>query len=262
MGSSTRRGIVVRGRCWPYSAHVVERLERRRLLAVANGIWTGAGDGINWTSAANWSNNVIPGPGDDVVINVTANPTVIVSGTQSVKSLTSSETIVISGSLNVAGAGLVKLSVLAFGTGGKLDINANDILLTGTSRATVEGYVRTAYNGGAWNGASGIFSTTAKNNAQVTTTLGVLSGADYKLLNGPTFDGQSVANTDALVKYTYYGDVNFDGFTDGLDYIFIDNGFLSHSTGWANGDVNYDGFVDGLDYIFIDNAFLSHGPGL
>ena len=48
----------------------------------------------------------------------------------------------------------------------------------------------------------------------------------------------------------------FDGNIDGLDYIFVDNGFLNGLTGWANGDVNYDNSVDGLDYVFIDNAYL------
>ena len=92
--------------------------------------------------------------------------------------------------------------------------------------------------------------------------LGTLSGAEFNSLNGGTFNGQSVSNSDVLVKYTYFGDVNFDGSIDGLDYIFIDNGMLGGLTGWANGDVNYDGAVDGLDYIFIDNAFLTNGPPL
>ncbi len=151
---------------------------------------------------------------------------------------------------------------LTINSSGKLDLNNNDLIVAGGSKSTIEGYVRTAYNGGAWNGASGIFSTTAKNNASFTTTLGVESGAEFNTLNGGTFNGATPAASDVLVKYTYYGDVNFDGTVDGLDYIFADNGFLSHQTGWANGDANYDGAVDGLDYIFIDNAFLTGGPTL
>ncbi len=156
----------------------------------------------------------------------------------------------------------LNVRTLTVGANSVLDLTDNDLRVMSTSKSLIESYVRTACNGGGWNGPGGIFSSTAKNNGQLTTTIGILSGAEFNSRNGGQFHGATPAATDVLVKYTYYGDVNFDGFVDGLDYIFVDNGFLTHSTGWANGDVNYDGFVDGLDYIFIDNAFLAHGPQL
>jgi hypothetical protein len=77
-----------------------------------------------------------------------------------------------------------------------------------------------------------------------------------------TFDGQPVSTTDVLVKYTYYGDANLDGVVDGSDYSLIDNGFLTHATGWFNGDFNYDGVIDGSDYTLIDNAFDRQGASV
>ena len=74
-----------------------------------------------------------------------------------------------------------------------------------------------------------------------------------------SFDGQTVSNTDILVKYTLYGDANFDGIVNGSDYTLIDNGYNAKLTGWRNGDFNYDGVVNGDDYILIDNAFNTEG---
>ena len=69
-------------------------------------------------------------------------------------------------------------------------------------------------------------------------------------------------DTDLLVKYTYYGDANFNGKVDGNDYSRIDATFNNEHTagnigGWFNGDFNLDGKVDGNDYGLIDSAFNS-----
>jgi hypothetical protein len=74
-----------------------------------------------------------------------------------------------------------------------------------------------------------------------------------------TFDNAAVGAGDVLVKYTYYGDANLDGKVDGSDYSLIDNGYLTHATGWANGDFNYDGVINGSDYTLIDNAYNTQG---
>ena len=77
-----------------------------------------------------------------------------------------------------------------------------------------------------------------------------------------SFDGQPVAATDVLVRYTYDGDTNLDGVVDAADYTRIDAGFIGHLTGWANGDFNYDGVVDGSDYTLMDNAFDQQSGGV
>jgi len=42
-----------------------------------------------------------------------------------------------------------------------------------------------------------------------------------------------------LIKFTYYGDADFNGKIDSNDYSHIDFGFNhAGSTGWANGDFN------------------------
>jgi hypothetical protein len=48
-----------------------ERLEVRQLLAAVS--WTGLGDGQLWSDPNNWSTETMPGPGDDVSINLPGN---------------------------------------------------------------------------------------------------------------------------------------------------------------------------------------------
>jgi sulfatase modifying factor 1 len=147
------------------------------------------------------------------------------------------------------------LSGLTIAPGADLNLNNNSLIIHGSTLGAVNTLLVSGYSGGAWNG-SGIISSMAGK----ITTLGVLlnnngsGGAIYA-----TFEGQPTALNDVLVKYTYYGDTNLNGTVDGSDYSRIDNGYLTHATGWFNGDFNYDGVVDGSDYTLIDNAFNTQG---
>ncbi|MGH7176545.1 MAG: hypothetical protein ACREJC_04110, partial [Tepidisphaeraceae bacterium] len=165
-------------------------------------------------------------------------------------------------SVDGSDAGASRLEALALAGGATptvlLDLNDNDLILTSNSRATVEGWVASARASGTWKG-NGITSSSAKNNASGITTLGVLSGQEYleNSPGAPRFDTFEVADTDALVKYTYYGDSNFDGDITLDDYAFIDGGFLLNFTGWLNGDYDYSGGKPNLDdFALIDGAFL------
>ena len=78
------------------SSVMFEGLESRQLFnAIA---WTGAGDGVNWSNAANWSGGIVPGFADDVTINVAANPNIQISGSRTVNSLNNAEALTINGS--------------------------------------------------------------------------------------------------------------------------------------------------------------------
>lgn len=63
------------------------------VAAAAPVAWTGLGDGVSWNQGANWSGGVVPGPADDVTINVPAgDPEITISGVDaSVNSLVTSE---------------------------------------------------------------------------------------------------------------------------------------------------------------------------
>ncbi len=147
----------------------------------------------------------------------------------------------------------------AFTNAGLLDLSANDLIVHGGNLTTLSGQIASGYNGGHWNGSTGITSSAAASD----TALAIES--DSNGMGGTfftTFDGVAVGASDVLVKYTYLGDANLDGIVNGSDFTLIDNGFNSALTGWRNGDFNYDGVVNGDDYTLIDNAFNTQGASL
>src|SRR5882724_11602881 len=87
-----------------------------------------------WTLASNWSSNpALPGPNDDVTLNVPGDRLIGINGTQSIKSLVSAERITMSDPsavLNLAGtarfdnsatfAGIIHGGTLTTGPGGAL----------------------------------------------------------------------------------------------------------------------------------------------
>ena len=92
--------------------------------------------------------------------------------------------------------------------------------------------------------------------ASTTTMLALMDGGDYLSRNGgtATFLGQPVTSTDLLVRYTYAGDINFDGVVDLHDFRLMDAGYLAGYDGaacvacWRDGDFSGDGIVDVSDF--------------
>jgi len=134
--------------------------------------------------------------------------------------------------------------------------------------STIAGLIAAARNGGSWNQA-GITSTEAKNHSPHITTLGVLEGSEFIGVYGSpvTFDGESVTSSEVLVKYTYYGDTDFNGQVNFDDYARTDNGFNNGRSRWLNGDFDYNNVINFDDYSLIDFAYnsqsgvLTSGPG-
>jgi fibronectin-binding autotransporter adhesin len=129
------------------------------------------------------------------------------------------------------------LQVSSLNNSGLIDLNNNGLDVSGSSLSTIWSQLQSGYNGGGWNGTSGIISTTAATNTTHLTALGVIlndNGSGTPLygsggLIASTFEGVTPSDGDVLVKYTYYGDTNLDGKVDGTDYARIDNGYLQQS---------------------------------
>jgi autotransporter-associated beta strand protein len=162
---------------------------------------------------------------------------------------------------------------------GVINLNNNLLVINGTTNtlAAISTQVAAGFNGGKWNGATGITSGTAAADTTHLTALGTIvndngSGSPLYGSGGSiaaTLYGTTPADGNLLIKYTYYGDANLDGIVDGTDYSRIDNAFLNNQnssnaalTGWYNGDFNYDGVINGSDYTLIDNAFNTQGASL
>jgi alpha-D-ribose 1-methylphosphonate 5-triphosphate synthase subunit PhnH len=98
------------------------------------------------------------------------------------------------------------------------------------------------------------------------TMLGVAEAADVLFLSGndtALWDGQTVDATTVIVKYTYVGDADLNGYVDAADYGVIDN-FIQFpgASGYFNGDFNFDGVIDAADYGHIDNSIQLQGAPL
>ncbi len=154
---------------------------------------------------------------------------------------------------------------LTVATTGTLNLNNNDMIVQGVGAAgltNVSGEIAHGRNtgaGGVWTG-TGITSSSAATTSNNTSVAVELNNDGNGNTLFSSFDGQTVTNTDVLVKYTFNGDANLDGVVNGSDYTLIDNSFNTGAPAtWRNGDFNYDGVVNGDDYMLIDNSFNMEG---
>jgi hypothetical protein len=141
----------------------------------------------------------------------------------------------------------------------QLDLGDHDLILDysgGSPLAAVQQMIRSARAGGAWGG-NGITSSAARDCPQHNRTLGAMEATDFRSIYGEdaSFDDVAIDNTAVLVKFTYYGDADFNGRINFDDYSRTDIGFNNHMTGWRNGDFDGDGRINFDDYVLIDLAF-------
>jgi hypothetical protein len=162
-------------------------------------------------------------------------------------------------------------------SGGKLNLNDNDLIVdytgataigswNGSAYTGVTGMIQTGSNGGAWDG-NGLVTAMSNVGDGSTRTLGVgeasavlgIDAAETAIYNGVTVDGSSV-----IVKYTYLGDIDLSGEINGDDYFFIDSNVINSGSvfGYAAGDVNLDGEINGDDYFWLDSQIVSQGAPL
>ncbi|MFI5454955.1 MAG: RHS repeat-associated core domain-containing protein [Isosphaerales bacterium] len=134
--SSSRRKLDPRSRDGRLHRIRFEVLEPRTLLAQVNWVTTSSG---NWNDGSNWSTDQVPGPGDDVVIDVNgASPTVTVSGNESIHSLIALDPLVLSsGIVSVAADSTISGSLAIDGgtvevDGGTTQINGGPVSSSGT----------------------------------------------------------------------------------------------------------------------------------
>ena len=169
---------------------------------------------------------------------------------------------------NGSDAGASRIGTLAVAGGptaptSTMDLNNNDLSATSTPIANVQALIVHARNGGVWD-RPGLTSSAARTQPAHATTLGLLSGSEWISINGSgvPFDGFTVAGSDALVKYTWYGDADFNGEVNFDDYVRTDAGFNGGLSGWLNGDYDLNGAVDFDDYVLIDLGFNSQSGTL
>ncbi|CAN5606501.1 hypothetical protein BH09PLA1_BH09PLA1_29910 [soil metagenome] len=198
---------------------------------------------------------LLPSGGDDSVFLNSASVTVNASQRLGALTVGINSTFVVS----PGGSKVLTVTGVTVGIGAVLDLNDNDMIVDyPTGSASPQGIIQTDINNGrssSWYGP-GIISTAARMQLY-NTTLGVLSASQYKSIYGPaaTFAGQTIDNSAVLIKYTYYGDADFNGIVNFDDYSRIDSSFGTERTGWLNGDFDGNGNINFDDYALIDLAF-------
>jgi hypothetical protein len=218
--------------------------------------WSSGSSFTNLAGTATFGTDAGVG-GVNLQINA-AGGSVVFASTQHLAGLT----IGTGGMVHITGGGNGHRSVAfteSISDAGSLDLTGNDLVVQGGGSdglTQLTALVAHGYNNGTWTG-TGISSSTASSDTTHLTAIAVILNTTLTSL-----DGSPVAFNDTLAKYTYYGDTNLDGQVTISDYSLIDNGYLSHLTGWYNGDFNYDGIVNGSDYTLIDNAFNQQGAQL
>jgi hypothetical protein len=222
-------------------------------------------DALNVNGAANFTVTGDAGAGTaNLQVNVNTTGTVTFNATQHIKALNINNGLT---TLAANGARVLVTDTLSLVSPGKLDLTDNDLIVksgaigtvAGTTYNGVSGLVQKGYNGGAWNGAGGIV--TSQSNASLAnhiTTLGTATASQVLgIASGATgvWNGETVAGTAILVKYTYVGDADLNGKINGDDYFLIDShvSATGANVAYRNGDFNYNGKVDGDDSFFLDS---------
>jgi uncharacterized repeat protein (TIGR03803 family) len=182
------------------------------------------------------SPNITVGSGESLTINPTSDTTIHLAsltlsngGTASVSTTTSSDTLTIY-------VGTLSVDVT---NSSKFDLNNSQMYIDYGSPSsdpisTILTDLTSGYASGAWNG-SGIDSSAAASNANVSTALGYIDSAD-----GTGFNTHS--NT-IFVKYTFYGDVNLDGTVGLTDLAQVEKCYGDSPASWDQGNFYYGSSV-------------------
>ncbi|MGD0769064.1 MAG: autotransporter-associated beta strand repeat-containing protein [Tepidisphaeraceae bacterium] len=209
------------------------------------GSLTKSGSGTLTLSTANTYSGGTTVNGGTLLINPTAAPA-------ATSALATGGVSITGGTLQLApdvtlGSGSVTSSVnitsLSIAGSGVLDVNDNHIILdySGASPiSTIAGYVKSGYNGGAWNGPGGIVTSAPLAYNGLKYGLGYADGADGVVAN--------LTSGQIEVAYTLLGDANLDGLVNAADFTILAANFNQPVTGWDQGNFNYDGMVNAADF--------------
>jgi hypothetical protein len=216
----------------------------RAIVTAANSskTWIGPANGA-WGLASNWSGNAIPTMTDTVAIY-------------------DSDVTLAQSITRLAGLSLNPTARLEIGTGALVIDYPSGGPSPFASISSLLASGRTI--SGTWNGTTGITSAFAGTQGGLT-TLGVAEASAILSLDGTataTWRNQTVDATSVLIRYTYDGDANLDGFISGDDYSSIDFAIaVPGANGYFNGDFNYDAVISGDDYSVIDfNIAAQNAP--
>jgi filamentous hemagglutinin len=113
--------------------------------------------------------------------------------------------------------------------------------------ATIAAYIKSGFNGGAWNG-SGIISSAAQ-----TPTNGLYYGVGWADAKDKVVAG--LASGEIEIKYTLLGDANLDGTVNGSDFSILAANFGRGFTNWDQGNFLFTPLINGADFAALAANF-------
>jgi hypothetical protein len=169
------------------------------------------------------------------------------------------------GSVTSASGGTATLytDALSIVTGGKLDLNDNDLVVNAGNFSTLQNLVLAGYSASPDSSKKGIVSTTSQTIHGGAAILALFDNSLAGFSDFPPGSGNSIAAGAIVGKYTYIGDTNMDGQVTPQDYTATDSNLgtsVNPAISWFYGDTNFDGNIDATDYAGIDGA-LGLGQG-
>jgi autotransporter-associated beta strand protein len=147
----------------------------------------------------------------------------------------------------------INVSSLTIAASSVLDITNNHIIIDyGASDpiSTILGYLKAGFNNGAWNGTSGIISSTAQ-----TKTNGLAYSIGWADGNDKTLNVKNLTSGEIELKYTLVGDANLDGTVNGSDFSILAANFGLGVTNWDQGNFLYTSSVNGSDFSALAANF-------
>jgi hypothetical protein len=232
----------------------LEELEDRTVPSAVS--WVG-GSG-DWETVSNWSSGALPGPNDDVTINVTSITVTHTSGnTENIHSLTTGGTDTLSwsaGSLNISHAstlsGAVNLSGGTWTGGGNLTLSA---LLTWTGGIMTGSGTTTANGGITLNGTSTteFLDGRTLNNANSQTAAWSGTNNNIYLEDGAVFNNQAGST------FSISNDQNI--YNSGVIGTFKNSGTLTKST--TTGTTNLYAIFNNPSTVNVNSGTVSLNDG-
>ncbi len=147
----------------------------------------------------------------------------------------------------------INLTSLTIAPNSVLDITNNHIIIDyGSSDpiSTIYGYLKSGFNNGAWNGTTGIISSTAQS-----TTNGLHYGVGWADGADGTHNVAGLSSGEIELKYTLLGDANLDGTVNGSDFSVLAANFGLGVTNWDQGNFLYGSSVNGSDFSALAANF-------
>jgi hypothetical protein len=145
----------------------------------------------------------------------------------------------------------VHLTSLSLGATAVLDVADQDLVINNASYSDIRNLVFAGF------GTNSAITSSTSDGTQI------LALFDNALVGVSDWSGRTISGNAIVGKYTYFGDVNFDGQVTGDDYTVIDSNLnTTPPVGfeWLSGDANLDTLVSGDDYTTIDSN-LGLGTG-